>query len=114
MNFDCSCLWVRDAEPLKEALSLTPHFLRAKGNALDYKARRLCTFCWRPLSSCCQGKGFCYQHCFRTAHRLTLCSAHLTATLSWSCSMHGKNFYAALLVISPARIITTPPHTPGP
>ena len=43
MNFDCSCLWVRDAEPLKEALSLTPHFLRAKGNALDYKARGLCT-----------------------------------------------------------------------
>lgn len=39
VNFDCSCLWVRDAEPLKEALSLTPHFLRAKGNALDYKAR---------------------------------------------------------------------------
>ena len=38
VNFDCSCLWVRDAEPLKEALSLTPHFLRAKGNALDYKA----------------------------------------------------------------------------
>ncbi len=39
MNFDCSCMWVRDAEPLKAALSLTPHFLRAKGNALDYKAR---------------------------------------------------------------------------
>ena len=38
MNFDCSCLWVRDAEPLKEALSLTPYYLRAKGNALDYKA----------------------------------------------------------------------------
>jgi len=38
VNFDCSCLWVRDAEPLKEALSLTPPFLRAKGNALDYKA----------------------------------------------------------------------------
>jgi len=39
VNFDCSCMWVRDAEPLKAALSLTPHFLRAKGNALDYKAR---------------------------------------------------------------------------
>ncbi|KAK9805451.1 hypothetical protein WJX73_008705 [Symbiochloris irregularis] len=36
-NFDCCCLWVADAEPLKAALSLTPVFLRAKGNALDYK-----------------------------------------------------------------------------
>ena len=39
MNFDCSALWVRDAEPLKAALSLTPEYLRAKGNMLDYKAR---------------------------------------------------------------------------
>ena len=37
VNFDCSALWVRDAEPLKAALSLTPEFLRAKGNMLDYK-----------------------------------------------------------------------------
>lgn len=37
-NFDCSCMWVADVEPLKAALSLTPVFLRAKGNALDYKA----------------------------------------------------------------------------
>eukprot|EP00208_Stichococcus_sp_RCC1054_P005457 CAMPEP_0206146194 /NCGR_PEP_ID=MMETSP1473-20131121/29683_1 /ASSEMBLY_ACC=CAM_ASM_001109 /TAXON_ID=1461547 /ORGANISM="Stichococcus sp, Strain RCC1054" /LENGTH=524 /DNA_ID=CAMNT_0053542663 /DNA_START=1063 /DNA_END=2637 /DNA_ORIENTATION=+ len=36
-NFDCCALWVQDAEPLKKALSLTPEFLRAKGNALDYK-----------------------------------------------------------------------------
>ena len=40
VNFDCSALWVRDAEPLKAALSLTPEFLRAKGNTLDYKVRR--------------------------------------------------------------------------
>ncbi len=39
MNFDCSALWVRDAEPLKAALSLTPEYLRAKGNMLDYKVR---------------------------------------------------------------------------
>jgi len=37
VNFDCSALWVRDAEPLKAALSLTPEYLRAKGNMLDYK-----------------------------------------------------------------------------
>ena len=29
VNFDCCGLWVRDAEPLKAALSLTPEFLRA-------------------------------------------------------------------------------------
>ena len=39
VNFDCSALWVRDSEPLKAALSLTPEFLRAKGNTLDYKVR---------------------------------------------------------------------------
>ena len=38
-NFDCCCLWVRNAEPLKAALSLTPVILRGKGNALDYKVR---------------------------------------------------------------------------
>ena len=43
VNFDCSALWVRNAEPLKAALSLTPEFLRAKGNTLDYKV-------WRPSS----------------------------------------------------------------
>ena len=36
-NFDCSCMWVQNAEPLKAALSLTPAYLRAKGNSLDYK-----------------------------------------------------------------------------
>ncbi|PNW88416.1 hypothetical protein CHLRE_01g028423v5 [Chlamydomonas reinhardtii] len=36
-NFDCCCLWVADSAPLKEALSLTPVFLRAAGNSLDYK-----------------------------------------------------------------------------
>lgn len=38
VNFDCCALWVSDAEPLKAALSLTPEFLRAAGNTLDYKA----------------------------------------------------------------------------
>lgn len=36
-NFDCAALWVTDSAPLKTALSLTPSFLQAKGNALDYK-----------------------------------------------------------------------------
>jgi len=36
-NFDCAALWVADSGPLKKALSLTPIFLQAKGNALDYK-----------------------------------------------------------------------------
>ncbi|KAG2449038.1 hypothetical protein HYH02_005790 [Chlamydomonas schloesseri] len=37
-NFDCCCMWVADSGPLKEALSLTPVFLRAAaGNSLDYK-----------------------------------------------------------------------------
>ena len=44
VNFDCSCMWVRDAEPLKEALSLTPVYLRAKGNHLDFKARPMPLF----------------------------------------------------------------------
>ncbi len=39
VNSDCSALWVADAEPLKMALSLTPVFLRAKGNTLDFKVR---------------------------------------------------------------------------
>ena len=38
-NFDCAALWVTDSAPLKTALSLTPAYLQAKGNALDYKAR---------------------------------------------------------------------------
>ena len=41
VNFDCCGLWVRDAEPLKAALSLTPEFLRARGNTLDYKVHRV-------------------------------------------------------------------------
>jgi len=39
VNFDCSTLWVRDSEPLKAALSLTPEYLRAKSNTLDLKVR---------------------------------------------------------------------------
>lgn len=42
VNFDCCGLWVRDAEPLKAALSLTPEFLRARGNTLDYKVQWWC------------------------------------------------------------------------
>lgn len=38
-NFDCAALWVTDSTCLKAALSLTPTFLQAKGNALDYKVR---------------------------------------------------------------------------
>ena len=41
VNFDCCGLWVRDAEPLKAALSLTPEFLRARGNTLDYKVHKV-------------------------------------------------------------------------
>lgn len=40
-NFDCSPLWVRRSEPLKQALSLTPAYLRAKGNLLDLKVSLL-------------------------------------------------------------------------
>ena len=49
VNFDCSALWVRDAEPLKAALSLTPEFLRAKGNMLDYKVphKRTCALYYK-------------------------------------------------------------------
>lgn len=46
-NFDCSCMWVRDAEPLKAALSLTPAYLRGKGNNLDYKVS-FGIFSWWP------------------------------------------------------------------
>ena len=40
-NFDCSPLWVKRSEPLKQALSLTPAYLRAKGNVHDYKVSML-------------------------------------------------------------------------
>ena len=36
-TFDCSCIWFRDADPLKAALSLTPAYLRGKGNAYDFQ-----------------------------------------------------------------------------
>lgn len=39
-TFDCSCIWFRDADPLKAALSLTPAYLRGKGNAYDYQVTR--------------------------------------------------------------------------
>ncbi|KAK9814151.1 hypothetical protein WJX72_001299 [[Myrmecia] bisecta] len=37
VNWECSALWVQDSWALKLALSLTPEYLRAKANALDYK-----------------------------------------------------------------------------
>ena len=40
-TFDCSCIWFRDADPLKAALSLTPAYLRGKGNAFDYQVTPL-------------------------------------------------------------------------
>ena len=36
-NFDCCAMWVRDSGWVREALSLTPEYLRAVGNELDYK-----------------------------------------------------------------------------
>jgi len=55
VNFDCCALWVKDAEPLKAALSLTPEFLRAAGNTLDYKVQKLCSYecTLKAASACC-------------------------------------------------------------
>jgi hypothetical protein len=67
-NFDCSCMWVRDAEPLKAALSLTPAYLRGKGNSLDYKVESLASF-WLWFCSCCT----CHMCCtgaLQNAHRV--------------------------------------------
>ena len=50
-NFDCAALWVSDCAPLKAALSLTPTFLQAKGNAVDYKVPALPCPC--PCSCPC-------------------------------------------------------------
>lgn len=36
-NFDCAAMWFDDTKYLKEALSLTPVYLRATGNIFDYK-----------------------------------------------------------------------------
>jgi aromatic-L-amino-acid decarboxylase len=41
VNFDCGCLWVADREPLLDALSITPEFLRntasESGSVVDYR-----------------------------------------------------------------------------
>jgi len=37
VTFDCAAMWFEDTTYLKEALSLTPVFLRGAGNVLDYK-----------------------------------------------------------------------------
>lgn len=34
-------MWVKDATWIKEALSLTPEYLRAAGNTYDYKVSQL-------------------------------------------------------------------------
>ena len=39
-TFDCSCMWLRDAQYVRAALSLLPAYLRSRGNDHDYKARR--------------------------------------------------------------------------
>lgn len=36
-NFDCSCMWIRDAQYVRAALSLLPAYLRSRGNDHDYK-----------------------------------------------------------------------------
>lgn len=36
-SFDCCAMWVADSAALKEALSLTPVYLRTRANGLDYK-----------------------------------------------------------------------------
>eukprot|EP01025_Chloroclados_australasicus_P019795 TRINITY_DN2083_c0_g2_i8.p1 TRINITY_DN2083_c0_g2~~TRINITY_DN2083_c0_g2_i8.p1 ORF type:complete len:381 (-),score=30.54 TRINITY_DN2083_c0_g2_i8:206-1348(-) len=36
-NFDCSALWVGDSRSLVNALSITPEYLRSKGNNMDLK-----------------------------------------------------------------------------
>ena len=38
-NFDCSCMWIRDAQYVRAALSLLPAYLRSRGNDHDYKVR---------------------------------------------------------------------------
>lgn len=40
INFDCSCMWFREGRAAwaREALSLTPEYLRHHANELDYKA----------------------------------------------------------------------------
>lgn len=42
INFDCSCMWFREGRAAwaREALSVTPEYLRHHANDLDYKARR--------------------------------------------------------------------------
>ena len=47
-TFDCSCIWFRDADPLKAALSLTPAYLRGKGNAYDFQVTHPSTSAMYP------------------------------------------------------------------
>jgi hypothetical protein len=37
VNFDCAAMWLADTTYLKEALSMTPVYLRFTGNVHDYK-----------------------------------------------------------------------------
>jgi hypothetical protein len=45
-TFDCSCMWLRDAQYVRAALSLLPAYLRSRGNDHDYKAGRPCPGVW--------------------------------------------------------------------
>lgn len=47
-NFDCSTLFVKDARPLKDALTLNPSFLQNKTNEYDYKVRVFPLFLLAP------------------------------------------------------------------
>jgi hypothetical protein len=40
VNFDCAAMWLADTTYLKEALSMTPVYLRFTGNVHDYKVAR--------------------------------------------------------------------------
>ena len=50
INFDCSCMWFREGRAAwaREALSLTPEYLRHHANDLDYKARSWLWMLWPP------------------------------------------------------------------
>lgn len=70
-NFDCAALWVTDSGPLQAALSLTPSFLQAKGNALDYKVALL------PKPSAALSDILCMQSA--QSHKPTRCKQPLAS-----------------------------------
>jgi hypothetical protein len=75
---DCCACWFDDSTYLKEALSLTPTYLRGTGNMLDYKDWQIplgrCGLLWLKrgtgkalLVHLCMGAGDCHTavHSFR-------------------------------------------------